>query len=85
MIEILEELHTKYLPVSLSYQEEDNISREILYKPFFGGDELTEERARNATTVRSDGDTPYERLEGFIPKAEDWHAIRTLYQVTSNS
>ena len=33
-----------------------------------GGDQLSEERARNAQSAMSDGDTELERLEGLMPK-----------------
>ena len=79
MVEILEELHKQYVPISGSTK--DTKSVKIVEKVLFGGDQLTEERARNATDGRSDGDSEYERLEGLIPKVEDWHAKRILYQV----
>ena len=47
-----------------------------------GGDQLTEESARNARKGRADGDSDFKRLEGFFPKVEDWHAGRVLYQVS---
>ena len=79
MIDIIQELHDKYVPVNI-YTDDDVEHKEILEKVFFGGDQLTEERSRNATYARS-GDNSYERLEGLIPKVEDWHCIRILYQV----
>ena len=108
MIEILEELHEKYLPVKKSdiitaTGEEVDIFEEldekylpinksditvtgeevatVCEKIFFGGDQLTYERSSNCIDARSDGDSQYERLEGYISKVEDWHAIRILYQV----
>ncbi len=48
---------------------------------FFGGDQLTEERARNIQKARADGHTITERLDATWPKNEDWHAIRTAYKV----
>ena len=48
---------------------------------FFGGDQLTEERARNVQLARSDGRMSEERLQGLWPKNEDWHAIRIAYKV----
>jgi len=30
----------------------------------------------------SDGTTAYERLEGLMPKFEDWHLKKTLYEVS---
>lgn len=82
MLDIIQEIHDKYIPTSRNTSEETGEeSVEVLEKIFFGGDQLTEERARNATDARSDGDNQYERLEGVIPKVEDWHAGRILYQV----
>lgn len=48
---------------------------------FFGGYQLTEERARSVKLERLDGRTSEERLEGMLPKNEDWHAIRIAYDV----
>ena len=56
-----------------------------LRQVFFGGDQLTEEWARNVQLARSDGTSTAERLEGVWPKNEDWHAIRTAYKVTNNN
>lgn len=83
MIDILEELHHKCLPVRKSNPdgEGDEETTVVLERIFFGGDQLTEERARCCIDARSDGDTQYERLEGCVGKVEDWHAIRILYQV----
>ncbi|CAH3165645.1 unnamed protein product, partial [Porites lobata] len=81
MIDILTELHQRYLPVMKTTDGSGNVEIEVLQKVFFGGDQLTEERARNARQGRADGDTEFERLEGLIPKVEDWHAGRVLYQV----
>ena len=80
MIDIIQDLHDKYLPVTRYNEGEEEIVdvKEIL---FFGGDQLTDERAGNAVDARSDGDTKFERLEGFLPKVEDWHAVRIIYQV----
>ena len=83
MIDILQELHDKYVPMHI-YTDDDTEHKEILEKIFFGGDQLTEEQSRNAIYARSDGDDSYEKLEGLIPKVEDWHCIRILYQVRIN-
>ena len=48
---------------------------------FVGGDELTEERARNVQKARMDGGDKRSSLGGVWPKNEDWHAIRIAYQV----
>ena len=83
MIDILQELHDKYLSV-----EKDIVNGEevvtVLERIFFGGDQLTDERAWNCKDARSDGDTSF-GLEGVISKVEDWHAIRILYQVGPNN
>ena len=85
MLDILQYLHDKYVPVSRNTSATGEETVKVLEKLFFGGDQLTEERARNSTDARSDGDNEYERLEGLIPKVEDWHAIRILYQVPCSS
>lgn len=84
MLDILQELHDKYLPVEKEDVDGEEIVT-ILERLFFGGDQLTDERAVNCKDARSDGDTSFERLEGFISKVEDWHAIRILYQVRAEN
>ena len=79
MIDILQELHDKYLPVDKQTVEGEEVVS--ILEHLFIGDQLTDERANNCEAARSDGDTEFERLEGFISKVEDWHAIRILYQV----
>ena len=46
MIDILQELHDKFVPMHI-YTDDDTEHKEILEKIFFGGDQLTEERSRN--------------------------------------
>ena len=79
MLEILQDLHNKYLPTENVGGHDEEVV--VLEKIFFGGDQLTDERCTNCVDARSDGDTEFERLEGYMPKIEDWHAIRILYQV----
>lgn len=74
MIEILSYVHDHYLPVENVVNEDGSESAHVVTQLFLGGDQLTEERARNAQKGRADGDSMYERLEGVIPKVEDWHA-----------
>ena len=78
MADILETLQEKYVPMVENGGE--TVPADTV---FFGGDQLTEERARNIQKARMDGDTMQERLEGVWPKNEDWHGIRIAYQVTS--
>ena len=47
----------------------------------FGGDQLTEDRARNVQLARSDSAATLERLQGVWPENEDWHATRIAYKV----
>ena len=81
MIDILTEIQEKYVPADVAASENGDPVHSVLSQLFFGGDQLTEERARNAQKGRSDGDNMYERLEGLLPKVEDWHAGRIIYQV----
>lgn len=74
MIDIMETIQEKYVPRS--------DKEKGLKTVFFGGDQLTEERARNVQMARQDGRTKEERLEGLWPKNEDWHAIRIAYDVS---
>lgn len=48
----------------------------------FGGDQLTEERARNVQLARSDSADTLERLQGVWPENEDWYATRIAYKVS---
>ena len=57
MIDIQQELHDKYLAVEKHTKDEEVVT--ILERIFFGGDQLTEERARNCIDARSDKDTPF--------------------------
>ena len=57
----------------------------MILQVFLGGDQLTEERARNARSGRAHGETKLEGLEGVIPKIEDWHTSQHLYQVMTIS
>ena len=47
----------------------------------FGGDQLTEDRARNVQLARSDSADTLERQQGVWPENEDWHATRIAYKV----
>ncbi len=76
MIDITETIQNKYVP-----KVKDGSKLQPI---FFGGDQLTEERARNVKQARLDGRNSEERLEGLMPKNEDWHAIRVAYDVRAN-
>lgn len=55
--------------------------KKILHPVPLHGDQLFEERARNARWTFQDGVTKYERLEGIFPEAADWHAKVNLYEL----
>ena len=69
MIEIIEEIQEKY---------SINCEKEFV---FFGGDLLTEERARNNQFAKVNGKTRTDRFEGLSFKNEDWHFERIAYKV----
>ena len=52
MIDILDTIHTKYVPSHISVDENGEQTTEVLEQIFFGGDQLAEERARNAKDAR---------------------------------
>ena len=83
MVDILETIQEKYVLSSqtntTSETSESYVSDNFI---FFGGDQLTEERARNVQKAKADGATSQERIDTVWPKNEDWHAIRTAYKVT---
>ncbi len=83
MIDILHELHCKYLPLEKHVIDGEEVVT-ILERLFFGGDQLTGERASNCKDARSDGDSKFERLKGLFSKVEVRHAVRLLYQVCYN-
>ena len=80
MVDILETIQEKYVPFT-TVQNENGENVTSADTIFFGGDQLTEERARNIQRARADGQNQKERLEAVYPKNEDWHAIRTAYKV----
>ena len=81
MIEILQILQDKYVPKRSETNGTNGDKSTVTQKIFLGGDQLSEERARCAMSAMKDGDTEIERLDGLIPKIEDWHAIRYMYAV----
>ena len=69
MIDILEWLH-QYVPQSPS----GDVGNEKPLKVLSGGDYLTFERHKEAQSAMQDSRTAFARLEGLIPKIEDFHA-----------
>ncbi|CAC5358080.1 unnamed protein product [Mytilus coruscus] len=72
VIRLLKQLTEKYVPLK------DN--GEVIDEVFFGGDRLTDERIQSAQQAMSNGDTPKEKLQGFISKIEDWHRMMNFLE-----
>ena len=85
MVDILETIQEKYVPMVNHILDTGEVVKKPAETIFMGGDQLTEERARNIQKARADGTTVLERLDGIWPKNEDWHCIRTAYEVTINN
>jgi hypothetical protein len=76
MAEILNNIQNKFVPTA-----EVNNQKYVLQKTFLDGDQLTEERARNAQLANSLAQTEYERLAGFETAFADWHLGKNLLMV----
>jgi hypothetical protein len=68
----------KYVPCITTEDGKPDIAVKI---PLHG-DQLFEERARNVQCTFYDGVNSYERLEGILTEAADWHAKVNLYAVS---
>ena len=89
MCEVLDELQ-KYIPtkdcvttydVLEGEQQPIEVCDSKQYKILTGGDQYSVARYRSAQSVRTNHDLEVERLEGFVPVIEDWHARLTLVKV----
>ena len=76
MSQILENVQRLYITMTNVDSEQ-----KILEKVLFDGDQLTEERSRNAQWANAVADTEIDRLEGLEPTFGDWHLKKNLYQV----
>ena len=93
MIAILEDLH-KYVPMVTSVTktsvtvegevEDCSITEDHFHRILLGGDQLTAARVRGAQRIRSNSERSLDRLEGFEPTSEDWHAKGILLAVCIN-
>lgn len=89
MIGILSELQ-KYVPKHTttkacehpSRPEEIQYHRDVFHQLLFGGDQLTLERIRSAQMARSNSNREEDKLQGFLPVIEDWHAEVILLSVS---
>lgn len=64
MIDILQAIHDNYIPVTVTQEPTEDgytLVPEVAEQVFFGGDQLTDERARNSVDARGDGDSLFER------------------------
>lgn len=76
MIDILEHLKG-YIPsctVDVSIPGSDKQQDKCYATTLLGGDYLSVARARGAQQIRSTADFQEDRLDAFLPVAEDWHA-----------
>uniref|UniRef100_A0A1X7TRN2 DUF6589 domain-containing protein n=1 Tax=Amphimedon queenslandica TaxID=400682 RepID=A0A1X7TRN2_AMPQE len=87
MCEIMDSMH-KYVPtvtedrsVTLPNGECITMRESRMWTTLFGGDQLTIARARGAIDIRYSHYTAEEKLQGFLPVVEDWHARMTLMKV----
>ena len=72
MVDILEYVTDRYVLTD---------SKGSLYCTFFGGDQLTREKAHHAIDAKLQSEDPVKRFRGIVPKIEDWHARVTYNQV----
>ena len=77
MAQLIMDNQDKYVPCKTNADGE----KKILHPVPLHGDQLFEERARNAQWTFQDGVTKYERLEGIYPEAADGHAKINLNEV----
>ena len=76
MAVILKNVQSKFVPTA-----EVNNQKRVLQKIFLDGDQLTEERARNAQLANRLAETPYECLAGFETTFADWHLGKNFLMV----
>jgi len=70
MAHILESIQEQFVPTTEN--------RDILEQVILDGDQLTEERARNAQIANTLADTPYEKIDGILTSFADWHLGKNL-------
>lgn len=62
----------------------DNVTVPLCTVPLHG-DQLFEERARNAKWTFRNGNNEYERFDAINTEFADWHAKYTLYKISPTS
>lgn len=78
MADILKNIQSNFVPSA-----EVSNQNKVLQRVFLDGDQLTEERARNAQLANTLADTTYERLGGLETAFADWHLRKNLLEVYS--
>ena len=85
MIDILLQLHC-YVPTKhgsiIDPGSGTEVSRDVVHKILFGGDQLTRKRAESAKEGRRNSITAPTKLDGFVPVCEDWHAKKIFLEVS---
>lgn len=82
MIRILQHLQ-RYVP-AIEIASEQSSTNMLQHRLLLGGDQLTVARARGAQTAMCSELNEADRLEGFIPVIQDWHAKVVLLQVRNS-
>lgn len=80
MAQLIMSNQEKYVPRCTTADGQKDVLRPV---PFHG-DQLFEERAHNSQWIFQDGVNKFDRLEGILPEAADWHAKVNLYKVHIN-
>ena len=78
-MDILQELHDKYLPVDKQTVEAEEVVS-ILEHLFIGG-QLTDERANNCKAARSDGDANFPFVNGRCHLKRSMPFLRTVVAI----
>ena len=77
MVDICQYMHSQ-VPC---HNDDPNDTTEVPVKTLSGGDYLTFERHKSAQSSMANGRTPSSRLEGLIPKMEEFHNQAELLKV----
>ena len=80
MVDILETLQ-KYVPMkrtteqfSVAGEKDVSVQVDHFLHLLFRGDQLTKARVKGSQGIRVNSSNGRDRLEGFVPAVEDWHA-----------
>ena len=77
---------SKYVPVNAQEATDKVTGKKIagdkLHTLLFGGDQLTRKRAEVAIELKQSGVDPLDQVKGLQPVCEDWHAKKSLMEVS---